>query len=279
MTFSGILYAWLAPLGVLVGLFGLGTTLYPPLRAWRRAATPLAWAYGLAVVVTWGLRYRQAEHLPLFGTYESALSLALTLMLVAALWEGVARRPRPRLPLTSLAALLSGVLLAHGLAYDPTPYALTISERSLVVDLHAWIAWAAFAVLAINSFVAVWMMIDAHTPERWLVFSLELGFFLHTAMLVSGSFYKFLLFGTAWSFDPIETLGFIAWMAYGALLHMHLFARWKGKRLAAWCLALFVLLLVSYRGIVYFPAWSTYHIFDIDLRMHLTGGQVQGILK
>ena len=90
-------------------------------------------------------------------------------------------------------------------------------------------------------------------------------------MMASGSFYKFLLFGRAWSFDPIETLGLVAWVAYGGLLHMHVFAGWEGRRLAAWSFALFVILVVSYRGIVYFPSWSTYHIFDMDLRMHLDG--------
>ena len=92
-------------------------------------------------------------------------------------------------------------------------------------------------------------------------------------MLASGSFYKFLLFGTAWTFDPIEILGFVAWVAYGTLLHMVLFAGWDGRRLAAWCFGLFFILVVSYRGIVYFPAWSTYHIFDMDLRIHLTGDE------
>ncbi|NIP15989.1 MAG: hypothetical protein GWN02_07605, partial [Gemmatimonadetes bacterium] len=73
----------------------------------------------------------------------------------------------------------------------------------------------------------------------------------------------------AWSFDPIETLGFVAWMAYGTLLHLHLMAGWEGRRLASWCAALFVLLTVSYRAIVYFPPSSTYHIFDMDLRIHV----------
>ena len=95
-------------------------------------------------------------------------------------------------------------------------------------------------------------------------------------MMASGSLYKFLLFGTLWSFDPIETMGFVAWIGYGALLHMQLFARWSGIRLARWCVALFVLLVVSYRGIVHFPSWSTYHIFDMDLRMHLTEDVIAG---
>jgi hypothetical protein len=51
----------------------------------------------------------------------------------------------------------------------------------------------------------------------------------------------------------------------------HLLAQWRGRRLAAWSLGLFVLLVVSYRLVVYFPSWSTYHIFDINLREHLMG--------
>ena len=95
-------------------------------------------------------------------------------------------------------------------------------------------------------------------------------------MMASGSFYKFLLFGKAWSFDPIETMGFIAWVAYGTLLHMNLFAGWKGRQLAKWCLFLFVLLVVSYRGIVYFPSWASYHILDMDLRLHLSAEDLDG---
>ncbi len=67
----------------------------------------------------------------------------------------------------------------------------------------------------------------------------------------------------------------MAWLAYGTLLHMQLLAGWEGRRLAVWCLSLFLLLIVSYRGIVYFPAWSTYHIFDMDLRIHVTGVEAE----
>ena len=42
------------------------------------------------------------------------------------------------------------------------------------------------------------------------------------------------------------------------------------------CGTLFVLLTVTYRGIVYFPSWSSYHILDMDLRMHVTAPQQPG---
>jgi ABC-type transport system involved in cytochrome c biogenesis permease subunit len=207
--------------------------------------------------------------LPLFGTYESALSLALAVLLAAGAFRLKGATPPSTWP---VACLVAGVIVVHGLRYDTTAYALTISERSWVVDVHAVLAWAAFAVLTSQLGFAVYRLARRRKDallDRRVAFTLSLAFFLHTAMLASGSLYKFLLFGSAWSFDPVETLGLVAWMAYGTLLHLHLLAGWEGRRLAAWSIGLFAILLVSYRGIVYFPAWSTYHIFDVDLRIHL----------
>jgi ABC-type transport system involved in cytochrome c biogenesis permease subunit len=235
----------------------------------RSVADVLGWGCLLLALVVWALRWRASGHLPLFGTYESALSLTLSVLAAAAIVR--ARHPQAA-GVWAGASALSALLLAHGLRYDLRIFALTISERSLAVDLHAILAWAAFGTLAVNACLALVCLAGVwQAAERRLPFSLSLGFLLHSAMLASGSYYKFLLFGQAWSFDPIETLGFVAWVSYGTLLHMHLFAGWNGRRLAGWCLGLFVILVVSYRGIVLFPSWSTYHIFDMDLRIHDLG--------
>ena len=86
------------------------------------------------------MRWSTAGHLPLFGTYESSLSLA-----VAVLLGGLLARIRSIGPagLWPVATGTAAALVAHGLRFDPTPYALTISERSWVVDVHAVLAWAA----------------------------------------------------------------------------------------------------------------------------------------
>lgn len=252
-------------------LLGVAVWVWPraaPLRGLAIAAGLTALA---ATAVAWGLRTAEAGHLPLFGTFEGGLSLTLAVLLGAGIvWL---RRPR-RLGVWPAAAAVAAALMAHALRYDTSVYALTISERSWVVDVHAVLAWAAFAVFAAQLGFALRRLLPGSggdTVDAALSFTLALGFVLHTAMLASGSLYEFLLFGSVWSFDPIETLGFVAWMAYATLLHMQRLAGWQGRRLARWSVALFVVLLVSYRGIVHFPAWSTYHIFDIDLRVHLTG--------
>jgi ABC-type transport system involved in cytochrome c biogenesis permease subunit len=238
-------------------------------KKFRRAGEWIGLLCFAVALLTWLARWRLTGHMPVFGTYESALSLAVAVL--AATLVVRARTDSNRIwPVT---CLIAAGLLAHGYRFDDTAFPLTISERSWVVDVHALLAWSAFGCLAANAGLAalVWRS-GERTPERTsrlLSQSLSLGFMLHTAMMVSGSFYKFLLFGEAWSFDPIETLGFTAWVAYGTLLHMHLLAGWEGARLAKSCLVVFALLVVSYRFIVYFPAWSTYHILDMDLRMHI----------
>ena len=242
--------------------------------AWARPAAAIAraaWGLGAALVAAvtaaaWGLRLAEVGHLPLFGTYESALSVALAVSLASLAWE---RRAGFRAGVAPLGALVVALLLAQGLRFDPTPFALTISERSWVVDVHAIVAWAAFGLLAANAAAAVRVLSpggEAQAPA--LLRTLEVGFVLHSAMLASGSIYKFLLFGSAWSFDPVETLGLAAWAGYATLLHLQLLAAWTPRRLAAWCLLAFAVLAVSYRCLVYFPGWATYHVFDVSLRLH-----------
>lgn len=265
------LYSVLGTLGILIGHVGIAGKLVPRQPIINRMAGWLAHLWAVLVLLLWIARVRSTSHLPLFGTYESALSLALATMLAAILWEHIGRR---QVSLSPLAVLSSGALLVHGRGFDPTPYALTISEQSWVVDVHAVVAWTAFGVLTVNSILALRIILTRGEEKaqlgRWLIGSLRIGFLLHTGLLVSGSVYKFLLFGTAWSFDPIETMAIVVWMAYGALLHLHAFAGWNTERLARWCFGVFLLLVVSFRCIVYFPPWSTYHIFDMDRRLHVS---------
>ncbi len=298
MTFESNLYMMLIPSGLIIGHLGIAARIFRPGRSVEKIVRWFTLIWSAALVLAWGLRASIAGHMPLFGMYESALSLALATVVVAACWE---MRHRGRTIITPLAVLVGAALLSHGRTFDPTAYALTISERSWVVDVHAVIAWLAFGVLALSNFLALRIVLgrtdgddsarkahrlatgaaELHELERPLVRSLQLGFLMLTGMIASGSVYKFLLFGTPWSFDPVESMALVVWMAYATLLHLHLFVGWRGKRLAGWTLGLFALLVISYRALVYFPAWSTYHIFDMDRRIHVgteelgIGGQSQ----
>lgn len=263
------LYLWLIPTGIVIGHIAIAVRIFKGGHRLEQATRYLALLWTMFLAITWGLRTASAGHLPLFGMYESALSLALATVIVTVGWE---IRHKGRTILTPLAVLIAAALLSHGESFDATAYALTISERSWVVDIHAVVAWFAFAVLALSNFLAL-RLILRRTPgedlEKPLVTSLQVGFVLLTGMIISGSVYKFMLFGTPWSFDPVESMALVVWMAYATLLHLHLFVGWRGKKLARWTLGLFALLVISYRALVYFPAWSTYHVFDMDRRIHV----------
>jgi ABC-type transport system involved in cytochrome c biogenesis permease subunit len=254
---------------VLIALYA-AVSMISFLAARRETPSRLASSASLiassATLVVWTTRWIDAGHFPLFGTYENALSGALAIVLVATAFD-VAKRG---VAVTPAAFAIAALLLGQGIQYDAMPYGLTISERSLVVDIHAVLAWLALAFLATASALAVQVAL-ARGPSRFephLERLLTIGFVLHTAMIASGSFYKFLLFGKVWSWDPIETMALISWLLYGTLLHMSLLAGWSGRRFARWTIASFAVLAVSYRSIIYFPSFATYHVFDIALKLH-----------
>jgi ABC-type transport system involved in cytochrome c biogenesis permease subunit len=248
---EGGLYLFLVPASGVTCLVGIASWVFKDWKRLGRAGEWLGIGCFALTLLTWVLRWRSAGHIPIFGTYESALSLAVAVLATAFVIRHRAVWPT--------ACGVSAALLAHGSRFNATALPLTISERSWIVDIHGILAWAAFGCLAANAGLALACLLggerSSEATRRLLTLTLSVGFLLHSAMLASGSFYKFLLFGDAWSFDPMETLGFAAWIAYGTLLHLHLMAG--------------VLLVVSYRIIVYFPAWSTYHILDLDLRIHI----------
>ena len=134
--------------------------------AWRRPerdavglmAGVLSWGSLLFASALWVARWVEAGHLPMFGTFESALSIAAAVLLVPTVFRFLDRIPAAATP---GGCLVASAVLFHGRLYDPTPYALTISERSWVVDIHAYIAWGAFGLLSANAGYAAWLLIRA----------------------------------------------------------------------------------------------------------------------
>jgi ABC-type transport system involved in cytochrome c biogenesis permease subunit len=213
------------------------------------------------VGVVWGVRMAVTGHFPIFGAYESALSLAfiggLTLFILSLIHK------RPYMAFYPAVVFL---LLLHGNRYSPAVWALTISERSVWVHLHALAAYIAFGFALGLLAASLLIYLRQEAPLRQLL----LWFFLYyTLALALGSFYRFQLFGRAWSFDPMETMNLACYLGFATLVHLAYFRNWEARRLAGWTLFCVLLLVLAYRLILIFPASSTYHLLDIDLRLHL----------
>jgi len=212
-------------------------------------------------IAAWALRFWHSGHLPIFGAYESALSLACFGAVI--LWLVGLRSGEPLLSLFPAAAAL---LLLHGSRYSREISALTISERGVWVHLHAIFAFCAFG-LGLAIVTAAFLVYRGRRPPMKRIL---LGFVtLYALNIMTGSYYRFLLFGSPWSWDPIEAMNLACFLAFTTLVHMVSFRQWSLKRTAGWSIVCFVLLVLAYRLILVFPGWSSYHILDIGLRSHI----------
>lgn len=233
-------------------------------------------AFHLASVV---IRWIGTGHAPVFGTYEAALSASWFLLLFVALAFGSAHGHFRLLVLTSVPIAL--LLLLYGLTFSTERMPLTISEVSLWVDLHALFAWLAFAPFTLAFCLSgryLWAARRgglpspaARTPRLEVIDELafryiNFGFINHTIMFALGCYYSSLLFGTWWQWDPAFSISLVNWLSVGLYIHMRLFYNWSGARAARLFAVIFATVVLAYWGLVYLPAGSTFHVFDLDVK-------------
>ncbi len=155
-----------------------------------------------------------------------------------------------------------------------------------MVDLHATVAWFAYAALSIAFILAILVVAGRLSRLRSrlqisadftageavdeLLFKLMVFVFvMQTAMLATGSFYEFLVFGRWWGWDPVESLSLAAWLMASLFIHLRRSFAWRGRPLAIIVIISFLLAVVAYWLLAYFPPGNTFHVFDILTREHV----------
>lgn len=212
-----------------------------------------------------GYRWDLSGHPPIMGTYEACLSDAwFTSAILLYLGSRNARMSRAAPVLLPLVL----VLLIYGLIFPTAHYPLTISERGLWVDVHALLAYWAWGLYAAALSAAILLLIKGKNPGHVALDGIlhhltNLGFLFQSMMMAAGAYYGWRLFGDWWRWDPVESLALVSWISWALVLHMRLFYGWRDRRAAWLTVVAFVLLLVSYKILVYLPAGSTFHIFDL----------------
>jgi ABC-type transport system involved in cytochrome c biogenesis permease subunit len=232
----------------------------------RRVRGALLAASLLVLTGSIAARWIMAGHPPVFGTYENTLAAAWALMLLL-LWMERGRGSESCMLHRRLLALWPPLTLVYGLFFSSIALPLTISERSLWIEVHVAFAWGAYAFLLSSSMAALARILrpsdEASAPalENQTIRGLGVGFALFTGVIVVGAFYGYELFAEWFRWELVEVLSVAAWIAYGLAIHAWLLFGWRGRRLAAAALATLPLLLLA------FWSWSiysgTYHYFDI----------------
>lgn len=230
-------------------------------------------AHGAAIAA----RYLAQGHLPWAGDYENGL---LGGWFVVAFTLAVAWRQRTLQVIAVGTLPLAFLLMGYGAMRHPalTPLEASLKSNWLVVHVFfAWLAFGAYALAMSGGMVLLLKRRAGTRPTgnplydrfpsldrldelvfRWIVF----GFVTDAVMIVSGAIWARDLWGSYWSWDPVETWSLVTWFIYGLAIHLRVTRGWRGARFA-W-LAVFAIagMVITFFGVTFVVETSN-HFFNV----------------
>lgn len=223
---------------------------------WHVRSTWLVLA-GLGVhtgLVAW--RWIATGHAPVMGNFENAL-VGAWFIVAMTLWAGYRRR----FPLVAAGALpIALLIMAIAALSTPAPGPLEASLQSAWLWIHVFFAWLAHGGYAVACGAGVVLLVKTRkgkTPpaeslvrlEELMISSTVFGFVTDAVMLAAGSLWAKKLWGSYWSWDPVETWSLVSWLTYGGALHLRRTLGWRGRRLAWLLVFAIVFVLISFWGV------------------------------
>jgi len=234
-----------------------------------RAASRLLWAGVALHTVLIGWRWIVAGHVPVVGTFENALAGGWFIAAMAA-WAA-REQGYPLLAAASLPFAL--IVLGVGGVSEATPGPLVASLQSFWLYIHIFFAWLAYGAYTVACGTAIVYLVKsrrggkasadelARLDER-MFRSTVFGFITDAVMIAAGAVWAKNLWGSYWSWDPVETWSLLSWLIYGVALHLRATLGWRGRSLA-WVLAFAIVgVLISFWG-VNFVMSGTSHFFNV----------------
>lgn len=219
------------------------------------------------VLVIW--RWVATGHVPTIGNFENALVGAWFIVLMTA-WAGW----KQRFPLLAVGALPFALLiLGGGVMSDTSAQPMVASLQSFWLYIHIFFAWLAYGAytVACGAGIAYLLRSKGSDPapkevlnrvDELMFRSTVFGFITDTVMIAAGSIWAKDLWGSYWSWDPVETWSLLSWLIYGLALHLRITRGWRGRKLA-WLLVFAIIgVLISFWGVNLVMEGSS-HIFNV----------------
>jgi cytochrome c-type biogenesis protein CcsB len=223
---------------------------------------------GHTALVAW--RWAATGHVPTIGTFENALVGGWFIALMSW-WASRGDRH----PLVATATLPFALLVLGGGALgDTSPSPLVASLNSFWLYIHIFFAWLAYGAYTVACGTGVVVLArtrrGAALAEGELARLDELmfrttafGFVTDAVMIAAGAIWAKDLWGSYWSWDPVETWSLLSWIIYGLVLHLRTTLGWRGRRIAWILVFAIVTVLVTFWGVNLVMAGST-HVFNVD---------------
>jgi cytochrome c-type biogenesis protein CcsB len=250
-----ILYAWDLVAGI--------SRMAPGTAA--RIAFPALSAAWLLLTVSLATRAILTGHAPFTNMYEFAASFGWGVMASALLFQW---RLKSR-AFGAGGAVIAFALLTYTFSlpsqHEPLPAAL---QQTWLLPLHVSCAIMAYGMFAIGCVSAVLYLIrekhglsflpDTELLDRAGYLAVLTGFPLMTLVIVIGSIWAKVAWGTYWNWDPKETASLGTWLIYAGYLFTRLFLHWNGKRSALILITGFLAVLITFFGNLFFGGLHSY---------------------
>lgn len=235
--------------------------------AWGARALQVALVLHTALVA-W--RWIQTGHVPTIGNFENALVGAWFIAAMAA-WAS----HRERHPMIAAAVLPFALLvLGGGALSDPTPSPFVAALNSFWLYIHIFFAWLAYGAYTVACGAGIVYLVRTRAgrppaPKEQLARTDELmfrstafGFVTDGVMIAAGAIWAKDLWGSYWSWDPVETWSLLSWLVYGLVLHLRTTLGWRGRAIA-WILVFAVVtVIISFWGVNLVMSGSS-HVFNV----------------
>jgi len=258
---------WIAVFAYMLGA-GLALTGLIFSRERVLAAATLACSGGLlAHFVAIAARIAHTGHLPVASRYENVLTGAAVVMLFSLV---TILRRRSLTPMLVFVAPFALLMLGYALLSQPRFTTMSLVLDNLWMFVHIFFAWLAYGAYSLAAALGVLYLLRLRKPSQEtsqeglpslvqrlpdppvlddLIFrSIVFGFVAHVVMIASGCIWARDLWGSYWSWDPVETWSLLSGLLYGLWIHLRVGLRWRGRRMAWLAVAALITVLFAFWG-------------------------------
>lgn len=222
-------------------------------------------------------RYAATGHLPWSGDYEQGL-MGGWFIVCSTLYVGYGKRKLHIIAVGTVPAAL--LIMGYGVMRNPVLTPMAASLKTVWLYIHVYFAWLAYGAytLAMGAGVVYLLKIkDEAKPEpnpffakmpsqerleelmfRYLIF----GFITDAIMIAAGAIWAKDLWGSYWSWDPVETWSLVSWLIYGIAIHLRVTMGWRGPKLAWLVICALATVFITFFG-VNFVVDTSMHFFNV----------------
>jgi cytochrome c-type biogenesis protein CcsB len=224
-----------------------------------------------------GARYLAQGHLPWSGDYESAM-MGGWFIIAGTLYVGW--RNKALQSLATATAPLVVIMMGFGVMRHPVLTPMAASLKNYWLYIHVYFAWLAFGAYALAMAAGVLYLLKRKSSaggavnpayERFpsldrldeLIFRyVAFGFLTDTIMIGAGAIWAKDLWGSYWSWDPVETWSLVSWLIYGLAIHLRMTFGWRDARFAMVVIFALSSVIISFFGVT-FVVDTSIHTFQV----------------